>query len=151
MGVRSLLKKGLELVCSDLIGFKKQPKKHKQNDALNSNKIGMKKRLRKLKHQGQPQNQRATAKDRVVKSAIEEYKKHASQDYLAQNLKYMLGSRSVANKNVVKEILNQHCGRKARDQKVKKKKRVQQKSVFSDSDFKRFEKEYFGSRQIVAK
>ncbi|CAI9566914.1 unnamed protein product [Staurois parvus] len=143
---RSLLKKGLDLVCSDSIGFKKQPGKHKQNEALSSNKIGMKKQLQKLKRQGQPQNQRASAKNRVIKSAIEEYKKHAPQDYLAQNLKYMLGSHSVANKKAVKEIVNQHCGRKARDKQVKKKKRVQKKSVFSDSDFKRFEKEYFGSR-----
>ncbi|KAM5148952.1 active regulator of SIRT1 isoform 2-T2 [Mantella aurantiaca] len=115
-------------------------------ETLSSNKTGMKKQLRKLKHQGQPQNQRATAKNRVIKSAIEEYKKHASQDHLAQNLKYMLVSRPVANKKVVQTILDQHCGRKAKDQKIKKKKTVEQKSVFSESDFKRFEKEYFGSR-----
>lgn len=53
-----------------ILGSKKKPGKHTHSETLSSNKIGMKKRLRKLKHQGQPQNQRATAKDRVIKSAI---------------------------------------------------------------------------------
>ncbi|XP_018423040.1 PREDICTED: active regulator of SIRT1 [Nanorana parkeri] len=141
----SLLKKELELVCSDSKDFGKQPAKHKRKEALSTNKTGMKKQLRKLK-QGRPQNQRATAKDRDNKPAIEERKKLESQDYLAQNLKYMLGSCSVTNKNVVKKILDQNCGRKAKDQQATKKKRMQQKSVFSDSDFERFEKEYFGRR-----
>ncbi|XP_075039026.1 active regulator of SIRT1 [Mixophyes fleayi] len=147
----ALLRKGLELLgpassdqkCTTL---KKRSGKDSQNETLSSHKTGMRKRIRRLKRQGNPQKQRATAKDRVIKSAVEEYKKHTAQDHLARNLQYMLGSSTVAKKDVVSKILNQHCGRKARDRQVRKKKTVQDKTVFSDADFKRFEKEYFGGK-----
>ncbi|KAG9483746.1 hypothetical protein GDO78_009581 [Eleutherodactylus coqui] len=105
----------------------------------------MKKQLKRLKRQGQPQNQRASAKNRVIKSAVEEYKKRTAEDHLAENLTYMLGSQAVTNKVSCSKILSQHCGRKARDQRVKKEKKVQEVSLFTDQDFKKFQKEYFGT------
>ncbi|KAM9324517.1 active regulator of SIRT1 [Gastrophryne carolinensis] len=141
----SLLRKGLELLSSGSSGVKRHP--GNVNNTLASNKTGLKKQLKRLKRQGLPQKQKATAKGRVIKSAVEEYKKHASKNYLAQNLRYMLDSHCVANKDLVNKVLKQHSGRKARDQrKETMEKKVQETSVFSDSDFERFEKEYFGQR-----
>ncbi|XP_075689769.1 active regulator of SIRT1-like [Rhinoderma darwinii] len=124
----------------------KKTRAHNPHAAISCDKTGMKKRRRKLKQQGQPQNQRASAKNRVIKSAVEEYKKRTAQDHLAQNLKYMRESQAVANKVSVNKILTQHCGRKAKDQRVKKEKTVQENSMFTDQDFKKFQKEYFGTR-----
>ncbi|MEE6508027.1 hypothetical protein FKM82_018322 [Ascaphus truei] len=106
----------------------------------------MKKQLRRVKQQGQRQSERATAKNRVTKSAIEEFKKSRGKDHLQQNLKYMLSCQTVANKEVVKKVLKQNRGRRANDRQVKQRKKIVEKSVFLDADFKRFEKEYFGRR-----
>ncbi|XP_053325479.1 active regulator of SIRT1 [Spea bombifrons] len=141
----SLLRKGLDLLSPDGSGPKKSSGSN-QKVPLSSHKTGMKKQLKRLKRQGVPQKEKATAKGRVIKSAVEEFKKNSTKDYLAQNMKYMLESHQVASKTVVKNILKQNIGRKAKDQRVKQQSKVQQKSVFSDADFKRFEKEYFGNR-----
>ncbi|KAM3915517.1 active regulator of SIRT1 [Leptodactylus fuscus] len=147
----ALLRKGLELLASEssgsnLSGLKKRPGNKNPQVTLSSHKTGMKKQRRRLKQQGQPQNQRASAKNRVIRSAVEEYKKQKSQDHLEQNLKYMLGSRTVARKFSCSKILTQHCGRKAKDQPITKKKKVKEQSVFTDQDFQKFQKEYFGTR-----
>ncbi|XP_044156882.1 active regulator of SIRT1 [Bufo gargarizans] len=142
----ALLRKGLELLGSDSGGIKKRPGGNNQQAALSSHKIGMKKQRRRLKQQGKPQNQKASAKNRVIRSAVEEYKKQTAKDHLAQNLKYMLGTQAVANQVSCHKILTQHFGRKAKDQRVKKQKKVVEKSVFTDQDFEKFQKEYFGAR-----
>ncbi|XP_063796585.1 active regulator of SIRT1 isoform X2 [Pseudophryne corroboree] len=136
----------MEVISQKCPRLKKHSGRESQNRTLSSHKTGMRKQLRRLKHQGLPQKQRATAKDRVIKSAVEEYMKHTAQDHLEQNLRYMLGSRTATKNDVVSKVLNHHRGRKARDRQMKKKKRAQEKSVFSDADFKRFEKEYFAGK-----
>ncbi|KAG8556603.1 hypothetical protein GDO81_018130 [Engystomops pustulosus] len=146
----ALLRRGLELLASDSAannqsGLKKKQGGKNQKAVLSSHKTGMKKQLRKLKQQGVPQNQRASAKNRVIKSAVEEYKKRQSQDHLAQNLKYIrLSAKNMVAEGVCKRILSHHSGRKSKDQQKTKKKKVQQKSVFTDQDFQKFQREYFG-------
>ncbi|XP_068107521.1 active regulator of SIRT1 [Hyperolius riggenbachi] len=142
----SLLRKGLELLGAGPAGTGKKSGNGSNKVSLNSNKIGMKKQLKRLKRQGTPQTQRASAKNRVIKSAVEEYKKRTSEDHLQENLRYMLGTYAVTKKDVVNKIVSQHGGRKARDRREKKEKKVKETSIFSESDFRRFEKEYFGKR-----
>ncbi|XP_053577253.1 active regulator of SIRT1 [Bombina bombina] len=149
----SLLRKGLELLAPEPTGNKQKGVKKGtiprslQSQLLRSDKTGVRKQLRRMRQQGKQQNQRATAKGRTVTSAIEEYKKHSEKDHLAQNLKYMLNPQSVANKDTVQKILKQNCGRRARDQRVSKEpKKAAEPSAFTDADFKRFEKEYFGGK-----
>ncbi|XP_073500367.1 active regulator of SIRT1 [Phyllobates terribilis] len=147
----AMIRKGLELLGSDsrdnnMSSLKKRKAEKNQQTTLSSHKIGMKKQRRRLKQQGVPQNQRASAKDRVIRSAVEEYKKRTAQDYLAQNLEYMRGSQAVARKVSCSKILAQHSGRKARDQRGEEEKKVQEKSMFTDQDFKKFQKEYFGTK-----
>ncbi|KAM4022610.1 active regulator of SIRT1 isoform 2-T2 [Anomaloglossus baeobatrachus] len=126
--------------------FKKKKGGKNQQATLSSHKIGMKKQRRRLKQQGVPQNQRASAKNRVIRSAVEEYKKSTAQDNLAQNLKYMLGSQAVTSKVSCSKILTQHSGRKARDRHGEEEKKLPEKSMFTDQDFQKFQKEYFGTK-----
>ncbi|OCT85499.1 active regulator of SIRT1 [Xenopus laevis] len=146
----SLLRKGLDLLKEERSDIETKSKKRKAGSdpkhCLTSGKTGMKKQLRRLKQQGQRQDQKATAKGRVIRSAVEEFKKQSAKDHLQENLKYMLESRSVASKEVVDKILKQNRGRKAKDNRIKQEKVIKEKSVFSDADFKRFEMEYFGRR-----
>ncbi|KAM8930679.1 active regulator of SIRT1 [Pelodytes ibericus] len=144
----SLLRKGLDLLVSDVSDKKTKSKSGagtNQNVLLTTQKTGVRKQLKRLKRQGLQQKEKATAKGRVIKSAVDEFKKNSStQDHLVQNLKYMLDSHKVANEQIVTKILKHSRGRKARDQEVNRQKKPEQKSVFSEKDFKQFEKEYFG-------
>ncbi|KAM4651322.1 active regulator of SIRT1 [Discoglossus pictus] len=148
----TLLRRGLELLGPEMAGEKQKGSKKgtvprsQQKELLASHKTGVKKQLRRMRQQGQQQNQRPTAKGRPVTSAVEEFKKRSSQDHLQQNLKYMLSSHTMANKDLVNKILTQSRGRRAKDQEKQQQQKKVEKSMFTDSDFKRFEKEYFGGR-----
>ncbi|XP_074933765.1 active regulator of SIRT1 [Phalacrocorax aristotelis] len=88
---------------------------------------------------------KATVKGRVVKSAIEEYHKKAAVNHLRANLRYMLKGQFVANKAVTEQVLAQNRGRKSRDQPPKKAaKKKPEGTVFTEEDFRKFEREYFG-------
>ncbi|NXG76940.1 AROS regulator, partial [Baryphthengus martii] len=92
-----------------------------------------------------PGRNRATVKGRVVKSAIEEYHKKKAVNHLRENLKYMLKGRIVASKTITEQILAQNRGRKAKDQPPKKAaKKKPEGTVFTEEDFRKFEREYFG-------
>ncbi|KAE8611509.1 hypothetical protein XENTR_v10012484 [Xenopus tropicalis] len=146
----SLLRKGLDLLREERSGAESSSKKRnsssKPKPCLSSSKTGMRKQLRRLKQQGLRHDQKATAKGRVIRSAVEEFKKQSAKDHLQQNLQYMLDSSSVTSKEVVDKILKQNRGRKAKDIEIKQHRQIKEKSVFSDADFKRFELEYFGSK-----
>ncbi|KFV12897.1 Active regulator of SIRT1, partial [Tauraco erythrolophus] len=88
---------------------------------------------------------KATVKGRAVKSAIEEYHKKAAVDHLRANLQYMLKRRCVADKAITEQVLAQNRGRKSKDQPPKKAaKKKPEGTVFTEEDFRKFEREYFG-------
>nr|XP_033790082.1 active regulator of SIRT1 [Geotrypetes seraphini] len=148
----SLLRRGLELLGAaeargkDSVVTKKGKKSPVEHGLeLSSCKTGLKKRPPKRVTARSRQQTTASVKGRVVKSAIEEYRKHQQKDHLQSNLKYMLRTTFVPNDKVTRQIVSQNQGRKSKDHPAEKdKKRQEEKSVFSEADFLRFEKEYFG-------
>ncbi|NXJ70117.1 AROS regulator, partial [Rostratula benghalensis] len=100
---------------------------------------------RRRKGASRPGKNKATVKGRVVKSAIEEYHKKQQVNHLTANLKYMLKGRIVANKAITEQVLAQNRGRKSKDQPPKKAvKKKPEGTVFTEEDFRKFEREYFG-------
>ncbi|XP_049677714.1 active regulator of SIRT1 isoform X1 [Accipiter gentilis] len=100
---------------------------------------------RRRKRAAGPGGNKATVKGRVVKSAIEEYHKKKAVNHLRANLQYMLKGRLVANKAVTEQVLAQNRGRKSKDQPPKKAaKKKPEGTVFTEEDFRKFEREYFG-------
>ncbi|NXS54515.1 AROS regulator, partial [Brachypteracias leptosomus] len=87
---------------------------------------------------------KATVKGRVVKSAIEEYHKKKAVNHLRENLQYMLKGRIAANKAITEQVLAQNRGRKSKDQPPKKAAKKPEGTVFTEEDFRKFEREYFG-------
>ncbi|KAM7127267.1 LOW QUALITY PROTEIN: active regulator of SIRT1 [Ciconia maguari] len=89
---------------------------------------------------------KATVKGRVVKSAIEEYHKKAAVNHLRANLQYMLKRQFVCKtKPSQNKVLAQNRGRKSKDQPPKKAaKKKPEGTVFTEEDFRKFEREYFG-------
>ncbi|GCC32022.1 hypothetical protein chiPu_0010482 [Chiloscyllium punctatum] len=79
------------------------------------------------------------------RSMRQEYRKKKAADHTEENLQYMLGARFLTESNVTKQILNYSQGRKAKDRPEKKEVKKERKSVFTESDFRKFEREYFGA------
>ncbi|NXF33307.1 AROS regulator, partial [Nyctibius bracteatus] len=93
----------------------------------------------------EPSRNKATIKGRVVKSAIEEYHKKKAVNHLRANLQYMLKGQFVASKAITEQVLAQNRGRKSKDQPPKKvAKKKPESTVFTEEDFRKFEREYFG-------
>uniref|UniRef100_A0A8B9ULL7 Active regulator of SIRT1 n=1 Tax=Anas zonorhyncha TaxID=75864 RepID=A0A8B9ULL7_9AVES len=103
-------------------------------------------RTRRRKAAKGPGRSKATIKGRVVKSAIEEYHKKKAVSHLRENLQYMTSGRCVADKAVTQQILTQNRGRKSKDRPPEKKaKKKPEGTVFTEEDFRKFEREYFGT------
>ncbi|NXA52943.1 AROS regulator, partial [Nothocercus julius] len=93
-----------------------------------------------------PARSRATVKGKAVKSAIEEYCKKKAVDHLKANLLYMTNGRYIADKAVTQQVLAQNSGRKSKDRPPEKKeKKKSEGTVFTEEDFRKFEREYFGT------
>ncbi|XP_050180139.1 active regulator of SIRT1 [Myiozetetes cayanensis] len=135
----ALLRRGLELLEPQGQG-KAPPEAQRARDGPRA--VGA---ARRRKRAPEPGRNKATVKGRVVKSAIEEYHKKKPVNHLRENLKYMLKGRLVADKAITEKVLAQNRGRKSKDQppeKVEKKK--PEGTVFTEEDFRKFEREYFG-------
>uniref|UniRef100_A0A0D9R1X8 Active regulator of SIRT1 n=1 Tax=Chlorocebus sabaeus TaxID=60711 RepID=A0A0D9R1X8_CHLSB len=95
----------------------------------------------------QAQKLRNSAKGKVPKSALDEYRKRECRDHLRVNLKFLTRTRSSVAESVSQQILRQNRGRKACDRPVAKtkKKKKAEGTVFTEEDFQKFQQEYFGS------
>jgi len=120
---KSLLKKSLKLFDEE-----EKPDKAKSNKAR---PIAQKKQ--------------ATLKDRKVKSALDSFiKKNRKEDKTLQNLAALekISLKNTVSKDSASKILNYHLKKSRKVTEVEPKKEVE-KSVFTDEDFQKFEKEYF--------
>ncbi|NXN13420.1 AROS regulator, partial [Indicator maculatus] len=134
----SLLRRGLELL--EAPGRGEAPPGIRDRDGPRA--LGA---ARRKKRSREPTRNKATIKGRVVKSAIEEYHKKKAVDHMRENLKYMLKGRIVANRAITEQVLAQSRGRKSKDQPPKKaSKKKPEGTVFTEEDFRKFEREYFG-------
>ncbi|NXO36476.1 AROS regulator, partial [Locustella ochotensis] len=135
----SLLRRGLELL--------ERPGRAKVPPGLRRDRAGPRAvgAARRRKRAPEPGWNKATVKGRVVKSAIEEYHKRKPVNHLRENLQYMLKGKLVADKAITEQVLTQNRGRKSKDQPPEKTEKKQPKgTVFTEEDFRKFEREYFG-------
>ncbi|XP_067875621.1 ribosomal protein S19 binding protein 1 [Heterodontus francisci] len=147
----ALIRKGLDLMSEDVRAKRQSRKKvipgcSSGADRLrlvNTNKKGRKKQLERT--HGQGKKNKATVKDKVVKSALEEYWKKKAVDHTEENLQYMLGCKYLTESSITQKVLTHSQGRKAKDRPKEKEVRKEEKSVFSESEFRKFEREYFGA------
>eukprot|EP00062_Callorhinchus_milii_P023827 gi/632983085/ref/XP_007908473.1/ PREDICTED: active regulator of SIRT1 [Callorhinchus milii] len=150
----SLVRKGLELLGQETRGKSDMTVKRKvacgrtgtdRTGLRTTGKRGVKKQRQRL--HAQKKKVKSTVKGKVVKSALEEYRKRQGTDHTEDNLRYMLGVSSQTESSITRQILNYNRGRKARDLPEEEKAKKEEKSVFSEKDFRTFEKEYFGNPQ----
>ncbi|XP_043357859.1 active regulator of SIRT1 isoform X1 [Dermochelys coriacea] len=140
----SLLRKGLELLetAAGKWAAGHQP-------GLSSPQQRPRKAPKRRKAARGPGRDKTTVKGKVTKSAIEEYRKHQAVDHLKKNLQYMTKSRFTADKTITQQVLNHNRGRKSRDRPPEKPKKKSEGTVFTEEDFRKFEREYFGRAGTV--
>ncbi|XP_036425948.1 ribosomal protein S19 binding protein 1 [Colossoma macropomum] len=145
----SMIRKGLELLSNDLKDAGKSHKKSSQKvsvmDQISSNKKGVRKQIRRLQAHSRAAKSKTTVKDKRVKNALEEYRKKQKKSQLKSNLKYFLGTSYKINEHHTKTILKQNTGRLSRHQPDKPVKKPQEKSIFTEEEFQRFQEEYFSN------
>ncbi|XP_037703125.1 active regulator of SIRT1 isoform X3 [Choloepus didactylus] len=134
----ALLRRGLEL-----LGASEAPQAASGDAKRSGTPV---KRTRKAKAT-QARKLRNSAKGKVPKSALAEFRKRECRDYLRANLKFMTSARRTVAESVTHQILQQNRGRKACDRPVAKTKKQKKAegTVFTEEDFQKFQQEYFGS------
>ncbi|XP_032869215.1 active regulator of SIRT1 isoform X1 [Amblyraja radiata] len=147
----ALLRKGLNLMsgdvkacCVPVQGRKANRGQPSAADRLaNTTKKGRMKQLERIRRQ--LETNKATVKGKIVKSALEEYKKNKAADHTEENLRYLLGSKQLTESSITQKVEMYSRGRKAKDRPKLKKVKKEETRIFSERDFKKFEREYFGA------
>ncbi|XP_053109033.1 active regulator of SIRT1 [Hemicordylus capensis] len=139
----SLLRKALELL--EAPGVSAPRPKRTETVAQPSNQ-SLKRRRKKISGR---KRETATVKGKVIKSALEEYKKHQAVDHFEENIQYMMSSQFTTDSTITQKVLEQNRGRKSRDRPKKEKKKKPEATVFTEEDFQKFEREYFGGAGLV--
>ncbi|CAH6791202.1 Rps19bp1 [Phodopus roborovskii] len=137
----ALLRRGLELLAAS-----EAPRAARGQAKASGAPVTRTRRARAKAKASQGLKLRNSAKGKVPKSALAEYQKRQCQDHLKANLKFMTSVRSTVPESVTQQILQQNQGRKACDRVVAKtKKKKAEGTVFTEEDFQKFQREYFGS------
>ncbi|XP_026869418.1 active regulator of SIRT1 isoform X1 [Electrophorus electricus] len=146
----SVIRRGLELLSNDIKDGGKSQKKSCQKttlmDQISSNKQGVRKQIRQLQAHSQARKSKVTVKNKNVKNALEEYRKKQKKSQLSANLEYFLGTSYVTQEHHTKKIQQQNTGRLSRHQPEQPvRKPAQEKSIFTEEEFQKFQKEYFAN------
>ncbi|XP_043918334.1 active regulator of SIRT1 [Protopterus annectens] len=140
----SLLRRGLELFDQDIRGGGLAAAKGKSASPPVSNARKRTKQQNSRLHAQKRLKNKATVKGKVIQSAVEEYRKRQPTSHFTENLQYMLSSRCATDSSVTEKVVSQNCGRKSKDLPNKKVEKKDEKSVFTEDDFRKFQLEYFG-------
>ncbi|KAA0713477.1 Active regulator of SIRT1 40S ribosomal protein S19-binding protein 1 [Triplophysa tibetana] len=135
----SMIRRGLELFSE------KDGEKHKQKQKKSS---GNKQRLHR-----QTVKSKTTVKDKHIKSAVDplksalplsdEYRKRQKKNHLSSNLEYFLAAANKTQTKHTGKIIQQHSGRRACHQPDLPVTKPEEKSVFTEQEFQKFQQEYF--------
>lgn len=134
----ALVRRGLELLSADLTDI---PEKKKKRQKVMKGS-GSKKRSFVVPPVG---HNRASAKDRRMRSALEEASRGQKKDHTAVNLHYFLCDGNSTTGDHTTKIIHQNSGRHSRSSAappVEKPQRSQ--SVFTEGEFQQFQRDYFG-------
>ncbi|KAI7807436.1 ribosomal protein S19 binding protein 1 [Triplophysa rosa] len=123
----SVIRRGLELFSE------KDGETHKQKK-ISRNKQRVHRQTVKSK---------TTVKDKHIKSAVDEYRKKQKKNQLSSNLAYFLAADNKTQTKHVGKIIQQHSGRRACHQADLPVNKPEEKSVFTEQEFQKFQKEYF--------
>lgn len=129
----SVIRRGLELFSE------KDGEKHKKKKKMSSNKQRVHKQIRPAVRN------KSTVKDKHIKSAVDEYRKKQKKSQLTSNLEYFLNADYKTQSKHTGKIIKQNSGRRACHQPDLPVSKPEEKSVFTEEEFKKFQEEYFSN------
>ncbi|XP_073726727.1 active regulator of SIRT1 [Misgurnus anguillicaudatus] len=128
----SVIRRGLELFSE------KDGEKHKKKK-MSSNKQRVHKQVRPSVRN------KTTVKDKHIKSAVDEYRKKQKKSQLTSNLEYFLSTDYKTQSKHTGKIIKQNSGRRACHQPDLPVSKPEEKSVFTEEEFQKFQEEYFSN------
>ncbi|XP_060910101.1 ribosomal protein S19 binding protein 1 [Labrus mixtus] len=150
----SLIRRGLELLSNDIKDASKVKKKKQQQQTPSSAKVmelvstkrqGVTKQVKRLQGRLGPGKNKATVKDKRIKSAVEEFRKKQRKSQMSANLKYFMETGYKATDADTLKILNHNSGRQSRNRPERPAKKAKEpESLFTEEEFQQFQKEFFG-------
>ncbi|XP_051985866.1 ribosomal protein S19 binding protein 1 [Xyrauchen texanus] len=144
----SLIRRGLELFNEkDGQKRKQQNSPHKASlmNRISSNKQSVHKQIRRLKNPRGAAKSKTTVKDKHIKYALDEYRKKQKKSQLTSNLEYFLSTDYKTQTSHSSKIIKQNSGRRACHQPDLPDSKPKEKSVFTEEEFQKFQKEYFSN------
>ncbi|KAM8879723.1 active regulator of SIRT1 [Spinachia spinachia] len=154
----SLVRRGLDLFNSDVKDVSQAKRKRQQTPGsstvmqlVSTKRQGVTRQVKRLQGRLGPGRSKATTKGRRIKSAVEEFRKNQRKSHMAANLKYFTGAGDKTPDSDTVKIQDHNLGRQSRNRPqppaTKAKKPA---SLFTEEEFQKFQKEYFG-RTVEAK
>ncbi|XP_028309199.1 active regulator of SIRT1 [Gouania willdenowi] len=148
----SLIRRGLQLLGEDIKDVSKEKQKKKQTlssssvmELVSTNRQGVTKQVKRLQGRLGPRKNKATVKDKRIRSAVEEFRKKQGTSHLSENLKYFMKPGVQASDSDTMKILNHNTGRQSRNRPIKPAPKAKtESSLFTEEEFQQFQKEYFG-------
>ncbi|XP_037619662.1 active regulator of SIRT1-like [Sebastes umbrosus] len=153
----SLIRRGLELLNEDIKDASKVKKKKKKQqqqqtpssatvmELVSTKRQGVTKQVKRLQGRLGPGRNKATVKDKRIKSAVEEFRKKQRKSQMSANLKYFMEAGVKTRDSDTMKILSHNSGRQSRNRpEPPPKKAKETESLFTEAEFKQFQKEYFG-------
>ncbi|XP_067314678.1 ribosomal protein S19 binding protein 1 [Pseudorasbora parva] len=145
----SVIRRGLDLFSEKVVEKRKQRKGGARKAALmeriGTGKQGVQRRIRQLQRPGGPARSKHTVKDKRIRSALDEYRKKQKKCQLTSNLQYFLSSANKTQNSHAKKIVQKSSSRRACHQPDRSVQKPAEKSVFSEEEFQKFQKEYFSN------
>ncbi|XP_051751908.1 ribosomal protein S19 binding protein 1 [Ctenopharyngodon idella] len=145
----SLIRRGLELF-SDKDGVKRKQKSrsaHKSAlmERISTDKQGVQRRIRQLQRPGGAARSTTTVKDKHIRSALDEYRKKRKRSNYGTNLNYFRSKTNKTQSTHTTKIIEKNSSRRACHQPDQPVKKPAEKSVFTEEEFQKFQKEYFSN------
>ncbi|XP_048056807.1 ribosomal protein S19 binding protein 1 [Megalobrama amblycephala] len=145
----SLIRRGLELF-SDKDGVKRTQKRGGARQSalmqrISSDKQGVQRRIRQLQRPGGAARSTTTVKDKRIRSALDVYRKKRKRSNYGTNLSYFRCKANKTQSSHAAEIVEKNSSRRACHQPDQPVKKTAEKSVFTEAEFRKFQKEYFSN------
>ncbi|XP_051940636.1 ribosomal protein S19 binding protein 1 [Hippocampus zosterae] len=147
----SLVRRGLELLSNDIKtgnNVKKKRQARTPNTAaakalVSTNRQGVTRQVKRLQGRLGPGKSKATVKDKMIKCALDKYRKTKKTSQMTANLKYFTRTSFEATASDTLKIQNYNKGRLSRNRPAAHKPK-KTAPVFTEEEFQQFQKEYFG-------
>ncbi|TRY55530.1 hypothetical protein DNTS_003656 [Danionella cerebrum] len=141
----SVIRRGLELFVEKGKPRQKHNSTRKPTvmDQVSTDKQHLHKRIRQIQRGTKRQQSKNTVKDKKIHCVLDAYRKKQKKSQLSTNLQYFLNSDYKTGGSNSTKVQQQSAGRRSSHQPDLPQPRAEEKPIFTEKEFEKFQKEYF--------